>query len=68
MEKTKIVQRGLGFGPVFFLVLFVLKVTGPLATLSWWWVTAPLWGPLALVAALFVVLIPAFMLREWVRS
>lgn len=38
---------------VFFLVLFVLKV-GVGDTIvqgwSWWWITATLWGPLAVAA------------------
>lgn len=34
---------------LLFLVFFVLKVTAVL-TWSWWWVTAPLWGPLAVSA------------------
>ena len=45
MADTK--QRasgGVGFLGLFFLVLFTLKVTGPLAGVSWWWITAPLWG------------------------
>lgn len=36
-------------------VLFVgLKLTGFIAW-SWWWVTAPFWGPLALVLAFFAI-------------
>jgi hypothetical protein len=43
---------GIGLLGAFFLVLFVLKIIGTL-TWSWWWVTAPLWGPLGLVALVF---------------
>ena len=37
-----------------FLVFLVLKLleVGPVAEWSWWWVTAPLWGP-ALIALAF---------------
>jgi len=39
-----------GIGGLMFLVFFVGKVLelGPFATWSWWWVTAPWWGPIAL--------------------
>ncbi len=33
---------------IVFVVFLVLKLTGTIDW-SWWWVTAPLWGPLALV-------------------
>lgn len=39
---------------VLFFIFLVLKLAeiGPVATWSWWWVTAPLWGPLIVVIAL----------------
>ena len=40
---------------VLFIVFFVLKLTGSIAW-SWWWVTAPLWGPYALVIGLIALL------------
>ena len=54
-----------------FLVFLVLKLAeiGPVATWSWWWVTAPLWGGLAIALAIagiwvtalyFVSLVSAF--------
>lgn len=49
-------QRDTGSGAMFllFLVFLVLKLTGVIAW-SWWWVTAPLWGPVALVAVILLV-------------
>lgn len=38
---------GIGFCGTLFLIFLVLKLTGGIAW-SWWWVTAPLWGGLAL--------------------
>ena len=38
-----------------FLVFLVLKLTGHIDW-SWLWVTAPLWGPLAVVFAIAAVL------------
>lgn len=43
------------------IVFIALKLTGHIAW-SWWWVLAPFWIPLALVAVIFVVaLIFAFI-------
>jgi membrane protein YdbS with pleckstrin-like domain len=42
---------------ILFVVFLVLKVTGNIDW-SWWWVTSPLWIPLAL---LFVILGIAFI-------
>lgn len=43
----------MSLGGVLFVVFLVLKLIGVIAW-SWWWVTAPLWIPLAIlvVAAL----------------
>lgn len=38
---------------ILFCTLLALKVCGPLAAVSWWWITVPLWGPIALVLTLF---------------
>jgi hypothetical protein len=40
-----------GIGTVLFLVFLVLKLTGNIDW-SWWWVTSPLWIPLALIIAI----------------
>lgn len=51
----------IGFPGVLFLVFLVLKLTNVIAW-SWWWVTIPLWGGLALgiiiwlIALLLIVL------------
>lgn len=43
------------FLPALTLLLVALKLTGVIDW-SWWWVWAPLWGPVALVLAVFAVL------------
>jgi len=55
--KNVTVKSGISFSALFFLVLFILKVLGvsSVATWSWWWITAPLWGPLALVIAIVII-------------
>lgn len=35
---------------VLFVVFMVLKLVGVIAW-SWWWVTAPIWVPLAVILA-----------------
>ena len=35
---------GTGLMGLLFIVFLVLKLTGVISW-SWWWVTAPLWGP-----------------------
>jgi hypothetical protein len=50
---------GIGLGGAVFIVFLVLKLTGSIDW-SWWWVTSPLWIPLALV--LVIVAIVAFLI------
>jgi hypothetical protein len=45
-EKNK--NNGLGFGTVLFLIFLTLKLTNYI-TWSWWWVTSPIWIPVAFV-------------------
>lgn len=53
MAKSK--PPGIGFGSLLFLLFLTLKLTGVIAW-SWWWVTAPLWGGIALLAVTFLVM------------
>jgi hypothetical protein len=58
MSKTSgAVGGGLTFLEVLFLIFLVLKLTGKtvVATWSWWWVTAPLWGGLVIVLVIFLI-------------
>ena len=50
----------IGFMGALALLFIALKLTGVIAW-SWWWVTLPLWGGLALILSVFV-LIPAIAL------
>ena len=55
-ERSTASGSGIGLGGATFLVFLVLKLTGTI-NWSWWWITAPLWGPLALfVAGALIVL------------
>ena len=49
-------------------VLFVgLKLTG-FIDWSWWWVTLPFWGGLALVALIFCVWFLASIIKDLIRK
>lgn len=43
-------MQGIGFGGILAIVFIVLKLTNVIAW-SWWWVTCPLWIPVALCLA-----------------
>ena len=45
---------GIGLGTLLFLIFLVMKLAGigSVANWSWWWVTAPLWIPAAIVVGL----------------
>ena len=46
---------GIGFLGLLTVLFIGLKLTNYIDW-SWWWVLAPLWGPLAIVAVVMVVL------------
>jgi len=54
---------GIGFGGLLFIVFLILKLCSVI-NWSWWWVTAPLWIPIALVLGFFaaVALIGLFVI------
>lgn len=47
---------GIGFAGVLFLIFLVLKLVGTI-NWSWWWVTAPLWGGLAVYLLLIIIVV-----------
>ena len=46
-DETTAKSGGIGFFGLLGILFIALKLTGVI-TWSWWWVTAPLWGGLAL--------------------
>lgn len=54
-KEVKVSSTGTSFASLLFLLFLALKLTGVI-NWSWWWVTAPLWGGIA-VALLFMVLV-----------
>ena len=51
--------EGAGFTGLLFLVFLVLKLCNVI-NWSWWWVTAPLWIPVA-----FVIIVAIIWLIAW---
>lgn len=47
-------RGGIGFLSLLAIVFITLKLCGVIEW-SWWWVTAPLWAPFAIVAAVVVI-------------
>lgn len=53
-NKNTTTQVNSWFPLALFLVFLTLKLTGVIGW-SWWWVTAPLWGPPAFFFAIAAV-------------
>ena len=65
VEESTNRSNGLGIGMVLFIVFLVLKLTGTIDW-SWWWVTSPLWIPLAAAAAILgIVSIIAIIIEKF---
>lgn len=63
LEKMQSNHGGVSFFGLLFITFMVLKLTNVI-NWSWWWVSAPLWMPIAIVLgiafiAIIVVLIAA---------
>ena len=54
--QTTTKSGGVSFAGLLFLLFLGLKLTNQIDW-SWWWVTAPLWGPLALVLGFTLIVI-----------
>lgn len=51
------------WGTLLFVVFLVLKLTDTIDW-SWWWVTAPLWIPLALIIAAMLIILLAVIVSS----
>jgi len=49
-------NNGLGFFTVLFFIFLILKLTKTI-NWSWVWVFSPLWGPLALIFVIGIVML-----------
>ena len=50
------VSGGIGFGGLLTIVFIVLKLT-KVIDWSWWWVTCPLWIPIAIYVVLVIIVL-----------
>lgn len=56
MSDREVVYNGPGVLGILGVVFIVLKLTGYIDW-SWWWVTAPFWGPIALLIGIIVLVL-----------
>ena len=56
-------SSGIGFSGLLTIVFIVLKLTGHI-NWSWVWVLAPLWGGIALVILMVLILFPIIFLGK----
>lgn len=63
MVKEKVVYRGPGILGILGVAFVVLKLIGVI-NWSWWWVTAPFWGPFALVLVVLVIVGILLVIQE----
>lgn len=49
-------------------LLFVGLKLGGVITWSWWWVTLPFWGGLAIAAVLLIVVLVAALINALIKS
>jgi hypothetical protein len=52
-EPSSARSGGVGLFGLIFVLFLGLKLA-KIIDWSWWWVFAPLWGPLAIIAAIFI--------------
>ena len=62
-EKTVTVFSSIGFCDFLFFIFLVLKLT-KVINWSWWWVTAPLWGQVAVLILIFIGFIIALIISS----
>lgn len=65
MAEQKSTSSGIGLSGAVFIVFLVLKLTGTIDW-SWWWVTCPLWIPVAvtIIAFILYVIIDQWQIRK----
>jgi membrane protein YdbS with pleckstrin-like domain len=70
MNDKKATTGGLGIGTILFLIFLTLKLAevGPVAQWSWWWVTSPLWIPLALVGVIAAIAVGIIVITHKLKK
>lgn len=62
MSNTENTNGGVGLYGLIFVAFLVLKLCNVIDW-SWWWVTAPIWGPLAIVAVILFIVVVAYVIK-----
>jgi len=65
MAQTQ-AQQSSWFLSALTLIFITLKLTGHIDW-SWWWVTAPMWGGLALLFLFVIIMFLVIAIREMFR-
>lgn len=55
----------IGLFGFMFLIMFTLKLAGPLALTSWWLITLPLYGPVLLLLVIAIGIIVFGLDKKW---
>ena len=66
MGKVETSSGGIGFCGLLTIVFITLKLLGKI-TWSWWWVLAPIWIPLVIIATILSV-IGIVLLIIWIKE
>jgi membrane protein YdbS with pleckstrin-like domain len=61
------VSIGGGFSGLLFIAFLILKLCNVI-TWSWWWVTAPLWIPVAFVIVVSIVCVIVLAISEAIEN
>jgi hypothetical protein len=62
-SKSTSTSGGIGFFGLLTIAFIVLKL-GKVIKWSWWWVTCPIWSPIALVIIGFLIYLPFKVLKD----
>lgn len=68
MSNSKAASSGgIGVSGLLGVVFVVLKLLGKI-TWSWWWVTLPFWGGIALLLAVAALMLLATLVVAWLDT
>lgn len=62
-KKFSVPMGGFSLCNMMFIAFLVLKLCHVIDW-SWWWITAPLWGPVALVIVVSVIAVLVMIRKE----
>ena len=65
-EEVNITIGG-GFSGLLFIAFLILKLCNVISW-SWWWVTAPLWMPVAFVIVVSIICVIVLAISEAIES